>query len=307
VKQQNSSVTVFSQETLGVAAAAHRLGISQGRLRTLLGQGRIKGARKLGRTWQIPTCRGMPKIIPGTRGPQGNWYKSQRTQNGFIHANQHLLRLNRKDGGCRPAIGVKLGKHSQYCHYVEIQGRSRLVYSPSKPSSNCRARLWLEVPTAVPVAPSKFETPGNPRQGIGVAEAAYLLRISPQRVRQLLGQGRITGAKKQNRRWRIPLSLKGLPQVSVGSRGPEGTWCRPRAKATMIRINQQLIHANITNNSSEPVIDIWQHGTVCRCHEVEIMGPSRILYRPHHGGAYSLWIEVATEVAVLGKMLVNSS
>ena len=145
------------------------------------------------------------------------------------------------------------------------------------------------------------------QETLGVAEAAYLLRISPQRVRQLLGQGRITGAKKQNRRWRIPLSLKGLPQVSVGSRGPEGTWCRPPARKTIIRINQAKIHANITNNSREPVIDIWQHGTVCRCHQLEIMGPSRILYRPHHGGTYSLWIEVATEVEVVGKMFVNSS
>ncbi|NET62159.1 MAG: hypothetical protein F6K47_40430 [Symploca sp. SIO2E6] len=62
----------------------------------------------------------MPKIIPGQRGPKGNWYINQRTQNGFIHANQHLLRLNRKDGGSRPAISVELGKHSQYCHYVEV-------------------------------------------------------------------------------------------------------------------------------------------------------------------------------------------
>ncbi|MBC6472027.1 MAG: hypothetical protein GDA48_03720 [Hormoscilla sp. GM102CHS1] len=29
-----------------------------------------------------------------------------------------------------------------------------------------------------------------------------------------------------------------------------------------------------------PVIDIFKDGAVCRCHEVEIMGPSRILYRP---------------------------
>ena len=163
MKQKNSSVIVSPRESIGVQAAAYRLGISVGRVRTLLGQGRIEGAQKLGRRWQIPTRRGMPKIVPGHRGPQGNWYLKQRTQNGFIHANQHLLRLNRKDGGSRPAIGVKLGKHSQYCHYVEIKGRSRLVYSPTQPSSNCRARLWMEVPPEVPVGGSKFETPGGTR------------------------------------------------------------------------------------------------------------------------------------------------
>ncbi|NEQ66403.1 MAG: hypothetical protein F6K21_13045 [Symploca sp. SIO2D2] len=80
MKQQNSSVTVFPRESIGVQAAAHRLGISVGRVRTLLGQGRIEGAQKLGRRWQIPTRKGMPKIIPGHRGPQGSWYRKQRTQ-----------------------------------------------------------------------------------------------------------------------------------------------------------------------------------------------------------------------------------
>ncbi|NEQ66039.1 MAG: helix-turn-helix domain-containing protein [Symploca sp. SIO2D2] len=127
-------------------------------------------------------------------------------------------------------------------------------------------------------------------------EAAYLLRVSPQRVRQLLGQGRIAGVSKIHRRWRIPLGSNGLPQVSAGSRGPEGTWCRLPMEKTIIRINQANIQANIAGKLCLPVIDIWQQGTVRRCHQVEIMGPSRILYRPHHGGAYSLWIEVATEV-----------
>ncbi|NET61897.1 MAG: helix-turn-helix domain-containing protein [Symploca sp. SIO2E6] len=302
MKQQNSSVIVSPRESIGVQAAAHRLGISVGRVRTLLGQGRIEGAQKLGRRWQIPTRKGMPKIIPGHRGPQGSWYRKQRTQNGFIHANQHLLRLNRKDAGSRPAIAVKLGKHSQYGHYVEIKGRSRLVYSPNKPSSNCRARLWMEVPPTVPVGSSKFQTPGNRRQAVGVPEAAYLLRVSPQRVRQLLNQGRIAGASKIIQRWRIPLGSSGLPQVSAGSRGPKGTWCHPPVEKTIIRINQAKIHTNTASNSCLPVIDIWHKGTVCHCHEVEIMGPSRILYRPHHGGGYSLWIEVATEVKVVGKI-----
>ncbi|NEP15251.1 MAG: helix-turn-helix domain-containing protein [Symploca sp. SIO2C1] len=227
---------------------------------------------------------------------------------------------------CGLSIALKLGKHSQYCHYVEIKGQSRLVYSPYLPARNCRARLWMEVSPTVPVGSSKFETPGGTRgrgdgetgrkesppqisftppgnrgPAVGVPEAAYLLRVSPQRVRQLLNQGRIAGASKNNQRWRIPLGSSGLPQVSAGSRGPKGTWCHPPVQKTIIRINQAKIHTNTASNSCLPVIDIWHNGTVCHCHEVEIMGPSRILYRPHHGGAYSLWIEVATEVKVVGK------
>ncbi|NER98257.1 MAG: helix-turn-helix domain-containing protein, partial [Symploca sp. SIO1B1] len=83
-----------------------------------------------------------------------------------------------------------------------------------------------------------FTPPGNPRQAVGVPEAAYLLRVSPQRVRQLLNQGRIAGASKIEQRWRIPLGSSGLPQVSVGSRGPKGTWCHPPVQKTIIRINQ---------------------------------------------------------------------
>lgn len=39
---------------LTVAEVAAALGVSTGRVRQLLGQGRIYGARKLGRDWMIP-------------------------------------------------------------------------------------------------------------------------------------------------------------------------------------------------------------------------------------------------------------
>ncbi|MBO1347731.1 MAG: helix-turn-helix domain-containing protein [Hormoscilla sp. GUM202] len=320
MKEPNSSVTVSTAEThhsgkIGVAEAAHRLGVSAARVRALLGQGRIEGARKQGRKWQIPTRGGMPKIIPGQRCPKGDWYVQQRTQNGFIHANQQVLRQNRKDAGSRPAIGVKLGKHSEYCHYVEIGGRSRLVYSPTEPTWICRARLWMEVDPSVPVAGGKFQTPGDRSKAVGVQEAAYLLGVCLQRVRQLhgprtarkIGQGRIAGACKVSRRWRIPLGASGLPEVSAGSRGPEGTWRRPPLRKTIILINQKKIRANAASNSRMPVIDIFKDGTVCRCHEVEIMGPSRILYRPDRGGSHSLWIEADRDVEVVAKMLADSS
>ncbi|MDY6899078.1 MAG: helix-turn-helix domain-containing protein, partial [Cyanobacteriota bacterium] len=40
---------------------------------------------------------------------------------------------------------------------------------------------------------------------VGTTEAAKLLRICTQRVRQLLYEGRIKGAKKVGRFWEIPL------------------------------------------------------------------------------------------------------
>ncbi|NET55509.1 MAG: hypothetical protein F6K47_04750 [Symploca sp. SIO2E6] len=72
MEQQNSSVTVSPQETLGVSVAGHRRGNSPGRLRTLLIQGIINKAKKTGRIWVIPTDGGLPKIIPDRRGHKGN-------------------------------------------------------------------------------------------------------------------------------------------------------------------------------------------------------------------------------------------
>ncbi|MBC6417763.1 MAG: helix-turn-helix domain-containing protein [Prochloron sp. SP5CPC1] len=146
---------------------------------------------------------------------------------------------------------------------------------------------------------SKFQTPGNPEQAVGVQEAAYLLGVCPQRVRQLLGQGRIAGASKVAGRWRIPLGASGLPHIFPGTRGPQGTWCRPPSGKTIILINSKQIRANIASNSPLPVIDIICDGTVHHCHGVAIRGPSRILYRPHGGGDHSLWIEVSPGVEVV--------
>ncbi len=49
-------------------------------------------------------------------------------------------------------------------------------------------------------------------QIVGTTEAAFLLNISISRVKVLLQQQRIKGAKKAGRVWKIPL-IKGIPQV----------------------------------------------------------------------------------------------
>ena len=67
-----------------------------------------------------------------------------------IHVNQHNIRRNRKEGTNDPVITCKTYKSNEYGHEVEIQGPSRLVYSPEKPLS-CGAVLWIETDSDVVV------------------------------------------------------------------------------------------------------------------------------------------------------------
>lgn len=60
-----------------------------------------------------------------------------------IHINQHKIRSNKKNGTKEPVITVKTSKSNNYAHEVEIQGPSKVIYSPDKPLS-CGARVWIE-------------------------------------------------------------------------------------------------------------------------------------------------------------------
>ncbi|NES71321.1 MAG: hypothetical protein F6K24_42000, partial [Okeania sp. SIO2D1] len=63
---------------MGTRVASFLLGISRQRLLVLLAQGRVKGAEKKGRFWEIPVSdSGMPVIIPARRGPKGMWRKRE--------------------------------------------------------------------------------------------------------------------------------------------------------------------------------------------------------------------------------------
>jgi hypothetical protein len=48
------------------AAAAALLGVTPRRVQALCAQGRIRGAKKIGRDWMLPD---QPRISAGTRGP----------------------------------------------------------------------------------------------------------------------------------------------------------------------------------------------------------------------------------------------
>ena len=67
-----------------------------------------------------------------------------------IHVNQHNIRRNRKEGTNDPVITAKTYKSNEYGHEVDIQGPSRVVYSPDKPLS-CGAVLWIETSSDVVV------------------------------------------------------------------------------------------------------------------------------------------------------------
>jgi len=65
-----------------------------------------------------------------------------------IHINQHVIRANAKNGTSNPCITVKTSKSNHYTYAAEIDGLSRVVYSPNKPLS-CGARVWIETDAMV--------------------------------------------------------------------------------------------------------------------------------------------------------------
>lgn len=64
-----------------------------------------------------------------------------------IHIDQHAIRRNAK-GANDPPISVKTYKSNTKCFEVEINGPSKLVYSPDKPLS-CGAKVWIETDSEV--------------------------------------------------------------------------------------------------------------------------------------------------------------
>ena len=138
---------------------------------------------------------------------------------------------------------------------------------------------------------------------IGTQKASFLLNISAVRLRQLLQQGRVVGAYKSGRRWLIPLK-KGLPQITKGKRGPVGTWSRRRRQVnTRIHVNRQVLASNKKNGTKEPPISVRIGSKTHLCHEADLPGNAKIIYRPHKPlpcGAV-LWLEVPPDVVIAMK------
>lgn len=71
---------------------------------------------------------------------------------------------------------------------------------------------------------------------------------------------------------------------------------------TIVHVNQHAIRRNIGAGSPEPVLTVKTYKSNQYAHEVEILGPSRIVYRPQKPlscGA-RVWIETESEVRLSG-------
>ena len=66
----------------------------------------------------------------------------------IIHVNQHVIKANAKSGANDPVLTVKTYKANTYAHEVQIDGPSRIVYSPDKPLP-CGAKVWTETTAEV--------------------------------------------------------------------------------------------------------------------------------------------------------------
>jgi len=77
----------------------------------------------------------------------------------------------------------------------------------------------------------------------------------------------------------------------------------PRKKKTYIHVNQHVIRSNKKNNEDKPVITVKQGSKNTYCHEVEVLGPSKIVYggndKPLLSCGARVVIETESEVEIL--------
>ncbi|MDY6804888.1 MAG: helix-turn-helix domain-containing protein [Cyanobacteriota bacterium] len=130
---------------VGTTEAATLLGISTQRVRVLLKQGRIQGAKKIARAWIIPLFKGTPRVARGKRGPKPNWRPRQHCADNTVHINRQSIAYNQKHQTTeKPVVSVKRGiKNLALGCEAEIHGPCRLVYRPDKPHG-CGATVWIE-------------------------------------------------------------------------------------------------------------------------------------------------------------------
>ena len=70
----------------------------------------------------------------------------------YIHVNQHVIRSNKKNNENEPVITVKQGSKNTYCHEVQINGPSKMIYGGNdKPILPCGARVVIETEASVDI------------------------------------------------------------------------------------------------------------------------------------------------------------
>ena len=74
---------------------------------------------------------------------------------------------------------------------------------------------------------------------------------------------------------------------------------------TYIHVNQNKIRSNLKRGTTDPVITVKEGRKNTYCHEVEILGDSKVVYSPDKPlscGA-RVWIETDAEVKIDGQTL----
>ena len=67
---------------------------------------------------------------------------------------------------------------------------------------------------------------------------------------------------------------------------------------TVVHVNQHVIKRNAKTGEREPVLTVKTYKSNTYAHEVEILGPSKVIYRPEKPlpcGA-KVWLETKSEV-----------
>lgn len=137
-----------------------------------IGEGRVKGAEKKGRFWEIPVSEnGMPIIIPARRGPKGFWHKQKPTKPKMIHVNQSKIKSNKgkPPEKLEPVVSVKYSDRNDYGYDLYIPGPCLIVYKPYQPA-DCGAHLWIN--TYHPV--QFIDTQSNPATARQSSKQIYI-------------------------------------------------------------------------------------------------------------------------------------
>ena len=78
--------------------------------------------------------------------------KSLKKSKTYIHVNQHVIRSNKKHGKDDPVITIKQGNKNTYCHEVQINGPSKMIYGGNdKPILSCGARVVIETESNIDI------------------------------------------------------------------------------------------------------------------------------------------------------------
>ncbi len=69
-----------------------------------------------------------------------------------------------------------------------------------------------------------------------------------------------------------------------------------------IHISRTVIHDNLMHGRRNPVVRVYVDGITTYCMEVEIDGPSRVVYRPDapRPGSAKVWIETDAPIRMIG-------